>query len=348
MEASLCLRALRRTPIQARSSFVLTRYTLLSKTRQFSTRGPATATEVADLTVEDGINPPRTTLPPPLDLPVRKPGDGTFSHLFKLGKTYVGFYKAGLKNVFVNRKLLKGKIEALPAGDRPSAFKPHHVPGTFTRADWVLLWRVRHDMARIPIFALVILIFEELTPLVAYACEGIMPYTCRLPQHLEKSRKKAMARRRYALEELDWKNPNGVSQASVAQSHILRSLNLVSTLWDRVGLTPPGLWYLKGHPRLAFLDGDDVLLRQSGKLNRLAADELLLACTQRGIDLESSLDEADDRKKEHERRRLLEQWLRLTDAQQPSDRRRRMAVLLMTKAENWPKKPDFALPAWDI
>lgn len=325
MEASLCLRALRRPIIPARSIFILAPSSLPSRARLFST--PVTPTEIA---TEDGVNPPRTTLPPPLELPVRKLNDGRFSHLFKLGKAYIGFYKTGLKNVFLNRKLLKGKIEALPATDRPSVFKPNHIPQTFSRADWILLWRVRHDMARIPVFALVVLIFEELTPLVAYVFEGIMPYTCRLPQHLEKSRNKATARRQYALEELKWKNPDGVTQLSVAQSHILRSLNLVSSLWDRVGLMPPGLWQLKGTSQLSFLEGDDVLLRKAGKLDRLAADEVLLACTQRGIDLDPSLVGADERKQEHERRRLLERWLRLTDAQESTERRQRMAVLLMT------------------
>ncbi|KEZ40721.1 hypothetical protein SAPIO_CDS8662 [Scedosporium apiospermum] len=348
MEANLCLRALRKPLTPAHSSQFFALYSLPLRARRFSTRSSATPPETTDLTTDDGINPPRTTLPPPLELPIRNPTDGTFSHLFKLGKAYVGFYKTGLKNVFVNRRLLKNKVEALPTEDRPSIFKPHHIPRAFSRSDWILLWRVRHDMGRLPVFAVVVLLFEELTPLVAYAFEGIMPHTCRLPQHLEKSRKKAVARRKHAFEELGWKNPDGVSQASVAQVHILRSLNLVSTLWDRVGLIPPGLWQLRGRSQVAFLEVDDALLRKAGKLSQLSAEELMRACSERGIDLEPSLEEADERKKEHERRRLLEQWLRLTDAQESAERRRRMAVLLTTRPENWPKKPDFALPSWSI
>lgn len=298
-----------------------------TKARQFSNKAPITTTASA-VPVEDGLNPPVSTLPPPLELPIRQPSDGKFSHIFKLGKTYVGFYKAGFKSVFANRRLLKGKLALLPPTDRPSIFRPHHVPATFSRADWVLLWRTRHDVARLPIFGLVVLLFEELTPLIAYLVEGIMPLTCRLPQHSAKSRAKASARRKYALEELKMKNPDGVASASVAKTHILRSLNLVSGLWDRIGVMPPGLWQTKGRTQMGFLEGDDRLLRKAGKLKGLSEDELLHACLERGIDVDTTADLAAGRNYHRRRRHLLEQWLQLTDGKDEAERRTRMAILL--------------------
>lgn len=333
MGSNVCLRTLRGPALLEHPLAVPRPYAHLA--RQFSTR-PSTrsstpTTAESSALVDDPVNPPRSTLPPPLELPIRQPGVGTVSHLFKVGKTYLGFYKEGFKSVFANRKLLKGKLALVPRTDQPSIFKPHHVPATFSRADWILLWRTRHDVARLPVFGITVLLFEELTPLIAYFVEGIMPLTCRLPQHSAKSRVKAVARRKHALEELKWKNPDGVATASAARTHILRSLNLVSGFWDRIGLMPPGLWQLKGRSQMGFLEGDDRLLRRAGKLEQLSEDELLLACVERGIDVDVTADLAAGLNFHEERRQLLGQWLQLTDGKDEMERGKRMAVLLALK-----------------
>ncbi|KAL2113681.1 hypothetical protein VUR80DRAFT_2903 [Thermomyces stellatus] len=347
MDTNICLRTLRGPAVLGPSLLSPRPFVHVARTRQFSTRSPSPARD-ASASVEDRLNPLRSTLPPALDLPVRQPGDGTFSHLFKVGKVYLGFYKQGFKNIFANRRLLNSKVALLSPDDRPSLFKPHHVPATFSRADWILLWRTRHDLMRLPLFGLTFLLFEELTPLVAYFVEGIMPLTCRLPQHTAKSRDKAVARRKYALEEIKWKNPDGVSTASVAQSHILRSLNLVSNFWDRIGLIPPGLWQLKGRTHMGFLEADDRLLRKAGTLEQLSEDELLLACVDRGIDVNVTTELASGQNFHDDRRRLLRNWLQLTDGKDELERRKRMAILLTLKPEDWPETPGFPLPPWEI
>ena len=329
MDTNVCLRTLRGRALLRTSLWSSSPFVPLARTRQFST---SSATPSTDSNVhEDRLNPPRSTLPPPLDLPTRQPGDGTFSHFFKVGKVYLGFYKEGFKSVFANRRLLNAKIAVIPASDRPSIFKPHHVPATFSRADWILLWRTRHDVTRLPIFGLTFLLFEELTPFVAYFVEGIMPLTCRLPQHTAKSRAKAVERRKHALEELKWKNPDGVLTASAARSHILRSLNLISTFWDRIGLVPPGLWQLKGSSQMGYLEADDRLLRKAGKLKQLSEDELSLACVDRGIDVDVTAELVSGQDFHETRRRLLGQWLQLTDGKDELERKKRMTVLLGLK-----------------
>lgn len=331
MDTNACLRTLRGPALFAPSLLGPRPFVHISKTRQFSTRPPTPSSD-SSASAEDRLNPPRSTLPPPLVVPIRQPQDGTFSHFFKVGKVYLGFYKEGFKSVFANRKLLNAKVALLSPADRPSIFKPHHVPATFSRADWILLWRTRHDVTRLPIFGLTFLLFEELTPFIAYFVEGILPLTCRLPQHTAKSRDKAVARRQYALEELKWKNADGVATASVARSHILRSLNLTSSFWDRIGLTPPGLWQLKGRPHMGFLEADDRLLREAGKLDELSEDELLLACVDRGIDVDVTPELASERKFQADMRRLLlSQWLQLTDGKDELERKKRMATLLVLK-----------------
>ncbi|EQL02042.1 LETM1-like protein [Ophiocordyceps sinensis CO18] len=89
------------------------------------------------------LNPPASTRPPPLTVPQRSSVDSTFQYLFQMGKGYVRFYKDGLKGVWASRKLLRQKLDRTPRDDRPSIWRPYHVPKTFSRADWVLLWRVK-------------------------------------------------------------------------------------------------------------------------------------------------------------------------------------------------------------
>ena len=204
-------------------------------------------------------NPSRSTLPPPLELPIRQPGVGTVSHLFKVGKTYLGFYKEGFKSVFANRKLLKGKLALVPRTDQPSIFKPHHVPATFSRADWILLWRTRHDVARLPVFGITVLAVEELTPLIAYFVEGIMPLTCRGPQHSA-----SQETRRWRGVSTRWKNSSGriptVSPRRRPHGHISCAV-LTSSVVFGIALDsmPPGRWQLKGRSQMGFLEGDDKL-----------------------------------------------------------------------------------------
>ncbi|RYC54552.1 hypothetical protein CHU98_g11656, partial [Xylaria longipes] len=66
--------------------------------------------------ISDPLNPPASTRPPPLDLPVRDPSANLFMHLFRLGKAYTTFYKTGLKAVFTNRRLLRDLPDTPPPG----------------------------------------------------------------------------------------------------------------------------------------------------------------------------------------------------------------------------------------
>jgi hypothetical protein len=279
----------------------------------------------------DRVNPPNTTRPPPLEIPSRDPSGSTFSYYIQVGKAYLGFYKTGVKNVFHNRSLLNSRISSLPQDDiRPSIFRPRNVPRAFSRADWVLFWRVRHDTARIPVFALVLLICGEFTPLVAVFLEGIMPYTCRLPQKRAVTQARAEVRRSASLTNFERQCPGGLAGDSMpagqrkraARAHILRGLDLIGRVWDRAGIVPPGMWALKGQWRIAFLEGDDALLHRDG-VDVLSEEELQIACSQRGIDVL-------DRKK-GELMKTLRTWLLLTQDEDVSRRRGRIAVLLTTR-----------------
>jgi len=271
------------------------------------------------------VNPPASTRPPPLNLPSRDPAASRITHYFHLGKAYVNFYKSGLKAVLANRKLLRERLQTVDPGDRPRILFKTTVPRSFSRADWVLTWRVRHDVARLPIFGLVLLICGEFTPLVVLLVDGLVPFTCRLPQQIGASLEKARGRRNDSfqhLEHLRAASGRPLTQA-MARKHVLRSLHLVSGFWDRVGFMPSALWHLKGSLRVSFIEADDELLLKAGGVSDLEAEEVKLACADRGIDVMG--------RKDGELRQVLGDWLRLTTAEDRNERLKRLTVLLTTR-----------------
>lgn len=273
------------------------------------------------------LNPPASTRPPVLETVQREAHGSTPAYLFHLGKSYLKFYKNGLKAIFANRRLLRDKLARTPADDRPSVWRPYVVPKSFSRADWVLLWRVRHDMLRLPCFGLMFVVCGEFSPLVVMLVDGIVPYTCRIPRQLRGGAEKAETRRRQAFRELEVAHPHGVLSArvtrSLARTHVLRTLHLSGAMWDRLGFVPPGMWAVKGTLRMAFLEGDDKNLIEDGGPMGLEVDELRIACMERGIDVLG--------KSESELRTWLGDWLRLTAAEDLTERRQRMTTLLMTR-----------------
>ncbi|KJZ79628.1 hypothetical protein HIM_01097 [Hirsutella minnesotensis 3608] len=290
------------------------------------------------------VNPPASTRPPTLEVPQRSAVDSTFQYLFQLGKSYLVFYKTGIKNIVVNRRLLREKLQRTPVQDRPSRWNPSTVPKSFSRADWVLLWRVRHDLLRLPLFGLMILVIGEFTALVVIYVDRVVPYTCRIPKQVFTAAQRAEERRRLAFEELEQAHPHGVLSPRVtphvARKHVLRTLDLPGGIWDRLGFVPPGMWETKGRSRMTFLEGDDQNLVEDGGHLGLDQPELVIACKERGIDTLG--------KSETDLRGMLGDWLRLTAAKDLTERRRRMATLLLTRPENWPKQRDFAVPDWEL
>ncbi|KAL7945661.1 hypothetical protein V8C42DRAFT_323790 [Trichoderma barbatum] len=288
------------------------------------------------------LNPPASTRPPPLQ--AVEPQQSNIKYYFQLGKSYAKFFTQGAKAVITNARLLKAKVKSLPRAERPSVFKPHYIPDSFSRADWVLLWRTRHDVVRLPIFALFFLLAGEFTPLLVVFVSGILPYTCRFPSQLKDTIEKAERRRGTAFDELERKHPQGALSpgitTAVARQHVLRTLDLPGTMWDRLGFNPPGMWNIKGRLRLSFLEVDDKRLIAGGGSSGLEVEELRIACSDRGLNILG--------KSEAELRTRLGDWLRLTAAEELGERRRRMATLMLTRPENWPQQRNFAVPEWEL
>jgi hypothetical protein len=130
----------------------------------------------------------RTTVPAPLNLPVRQPGQGIVGHLYATGKAYLAFYRTGLHHVFLNYRTARAIERSLRA--KCLTVSQAIDEGHLTRTQFQLLHRNRHDIRRVPIFALVCLCCGELTPLVVLLLANQVPWTCLTPRQVQKYRQR--------------------------------------------------------------------------------------------------------------------------------------------------------------
>lgn len=269
-------------------------------------------------------NPPATTRPPPLDLPARDPNTSTFSFLFTTGKAYLTFYKTGVKNIYLNTRLVWSLNAAagVPRADGPTTPTPIRAVGSTTRSTFLLRRRWRYDVRRLPLFALLLLVCGEFTPFVVMAMPALVPYTCRIPRQIEALQRKAEERRAASFRRLEQARGNDKKMAQTtmtgagptsaeAAAHIARSLNLISPLWDRLGLPDAALVLAstqrKVQRHVALLREDDALLVQAGGVDALLGEEVVLACADRAIGTVGRSDE--------DLRERLRRWLQYTQEQ---------------------------------
>jgi hypothetical protein len=278
--------------------------------------------------LKDRINPPNSTLPAPLDIPARKPDQNFAKWILQSGKLYLGFYKSGIKNIWLNYKTtraLRSRLNATKTPQLPpspskdgkgrSAQTNLHAKFALTRAEFQFLRRSRHDFSRVPVFALLFAVLGEWLPLVVIFVTPLVPYPCRIPKQILKARESLEKRRSESFRGItDGYVPNSRGQKGEVRElkelnkgqlmHISRSLGLHFGFWDRTrGHVPPEvLLRWKVRRWLKYLDQDDALLKRDGGAAELKGEELKLAAEQRGIDV---LAKRDDELKTH-----LEMWLR--------------------------------------
>jgi len=240
---------------------------------------------------ESKINAPLSTLPAHVETPTKKPGQNTFSYLFSVGKTYAGFYKTGLWNVKGNYSAARPIKEIVAKSGNGSALAAA-AAGAITRSEYQLLLRNQHDMKRVPMFALVVLICGEFTPLVVIALSNVVPWTCRIPKQIQMDRKKLEERRSISFRNLTLPpvEEAGVEKLHRMQAlHINWSLGLSSRAWDWIGGQLPGLptsmLRRKVSRRIEYLKVDDALIQKYGGVGELSEEEVKMACVERGIDV---------------------------------------------------------------
>lgn len=238
------------------------------------------------------INGPLTTLPPLLDLPTRAHGQGLPSYLFALGKSYVKFYKTGVWSIWTNYQLSRAIKSRLSSSN--TSLKEAVQNWSITRSEFQLLYRNKHDIKRVPAFALVLMICGEFTPLIVIAFSTVVPWTCRIPKQIDSDRQKLEERRSESFRELTSLPPSsrlGVGAAAVEKldkwelRHINSSLGLSSKLWEWVFGPPEVLLKRKARQRMEYLDMDDTLIKRAGGVGGLSEEEVRMACVERGINV---------------------------------------------------------------
>lgn len=264
--------------------------------------------------IEDRVNPPVSTLPAPISIPPRNKEQSYSSYLWGAGKTYLGFYKTGIKNVLGNRRLAAAVRHRLNSTQTPqlppSPSDSKQNPQTFaqnlyakyvlTRAEFQLLRRSSHDMSRVPIFGVLFVILGEWLPVVAVLFTPLLPYTCRIPAQVLSERRVLERRRKRSFRgEIDGNVPvptvkggerevQEIDELSKPQlMHISRTLGRHLRLWDftRGVLPPAAVLKSKVAWSLAYLDQDDALLLRDGGVEELSDEEVKIACQERGIDV---------------------------------------------------------------
>ncbi|KAK4100384.1 hypothetical protein N658DRAFT_507899 [Parathielavia hyrcaniae] len=295
-------------------------------------------------------NPPSTTRPPPLDLPPVPPPNTPklsqpyFAYLLALGKAYLKFYKTGIRHVYTNTRLLYSFFSSSSPTPNPDP-APTDRPHPSTRAHLHLRERVRHDLRRLPLFALMLLVCGEFTPLVVLALPGAVPLPCRIPRQVEKLLAREEGRRvvwrDIVAAEVGAISPGvGGGEGKNNNNMVARDgLKLRGTtaaagrgLAMVLGLSAAWRWMpgavvgMAVEKRLRFLAVDDALLVQAGGAAALVPEEVRLTCAARGIDVLGRGDE--------ELRGVLGRWLRLTDARRLGEEGRRTAVAVLLGVED--------------
>ncbi|MCJ1400818.1 hypothetical protein MMC11_004026 [Xylographa trunciseda] len=251
------------------------------------------------------LNPPSSTLPPPLVLPVRSDSQSAPGYYFSLGRAYLSFYKTGAKAVYNNWQTARGIRSRLPENTSPEEALQQ---GVLSRGEWLLIRRSNQDIKKVPLFALVFMICGEFTPLVVVFMSGVVPRTCKVPKQVLIDREKAEGRRRSSFREgTVTSSDEGIVDVETLPpkqiSHVGRSLGLYPSLFDRLGIDFPTS-ILKRRVRQwdDYISVDDASIAQYGGVELMEMEEVRIALDERGVDV---LGRGDP-----QLRRTLHAWLR--------------------------------------
>ncbi|KII92861.1 hypothetical protein PLICRDRAFT_51194 [Plicaturopsis crispa FD-325 SS-3] len=203
---------------------------------------------------------------------------GRIGALFHQAKELFKFYWRGLKLISANRKSANEIRARVKAGGEP-----------LTRWETRFISKTNEDLLKLIPFLIVVIILEEIIPLIALYAPWMLPSTCLLPSQRErieakKQDKQMEAREKFRSTYLDLRRVaagagfvpvKSLTQASFAES--LCGAMQLSTM----GPTPLRIRRIERH--LLKIAADDELLRRETFGVRLSHRELLEALQERGI-----------------------------------------------------------------
>lgn len=102
-------------------------------------------------------------------------------------------FKSSIKNPhdlthYLSNELYLRQIKDAACDKEPNKLKLTNI----TRSEYQLILRTYKDIRKLPVFGLLFLIFEELTPFVCYFFPQLIPTTCMLPSILKKEEMKKL------------------------------------------------------------------------------------------------------------------------------------------------------------
>ncbi|KAH8093921.1 hypothetical protein BXZ70DRAFT_1079150 [Cristinia sonorae] len=246
-----------------------------SLTKPSDTTSPASSTEPSGSVIETAkqdfadASQHGILAPPP-------EGASRIRTLFHQAKELFKFYVRGLKLIFTNSKRAKEMQERVKAGGPP-----------LSRWETRFIRTCKEDMLKLIPFAMIIIILEEIIPLVVLYAPFILPSTCILPSQKERIDAKKREKQRVFLasyqEIFAQLAENAAADASVDSS---LSGVLVKPIAGLVGLstyTPRFLQVSALKRHLKMLSDDDALLLHEHKGAHLTQAELRQALFDRGI-----------------------------------------------------------------
>jgi hypothetical protein len=221
--------------------------------------------------------------PQPLDHNESVPIGVRLSYLYRLGKSYLSFYKTGLKNVWFNYKeyrKIKERLGSFPLNDVVKYGGKDGRP-TISRREYQLYLRTRHDIGKLIPFGVILAICGEFTPLVVLVLgSAVVPSTCRIPKQVIKDQVNLLKRYDSLGHE-----PGLQDSAAAHRSAFMEAR--VGYVWGLMPSPRPlpllhSLLRLRVRRHAEELVCDAILIRREGGLARLEPSEILQFAQQAG------------------------------------------------------------------
>lgn len=208
---------------------------------------------------------------------------GTVRRLLHQGIQLFKFYIRGIKLIGVHRKTVRDIRKRLAAEQAEGR------EAKMTRWESQFIKTYRQDLKKLAPFLLIVLVIEEIIPLIVMYVPGILPSTCILPSQLERIQVKAENTRKEAVKSVSslLKDVKVEDLKSVVAGG-LNSFDgaLLKELCRVFGQRSwgPGILARRRLERhLEYLKTDDALLAAEGKGIRLSVPELRIALWDRGF-----------------------------------------------------------------
>jgi len=203
------------------------------------------------------------------------PGAGKVATFWHQVKELFKFYFRGLKLVITHRKQVRAIQVRVKAGGEP-----------LSRWERRFIQTNTSDLARLVPFIMIILILEEVIPLIVLYAPGMLPSTCILASQRERINAKRQEKQRAYAETMRDVYSDVLKAGPAALVSSLPSITSGIALCGLLSLSMWGpnfrrRWRIERHMKSVTVD--DALLVKEGLGDRLTHPELLEALVERGI-----------------------------------------------------------------